>query len=102
MEERALRNYEKYFDKPEGSVTIAEIEAMPGGVEEWSKEDVLEIVVGSKESSLKRKGQVQGYDGAGAINQSNFVDETDYAGTPGDGIKEGLSLKVPSLAGSLN
>ena len=89
MEERALRNYEKYFNKPEGSATVGEVESMPGGVEEWSKEDVLDIVVGGSDKSMKGDGLAQSYKGAGAINQSTFVEQTtDF--TPRDSA---ISLK---------
>jgi len=43
---RALKNYETYYGKPAGSATIEEVVAAPGGIEEWSKEDVLDIMVG--------------------------------------------------------
>lgn len=81
MEYRALRNYEKYFNREEGSATVGEVESMPGGVEEWSKEDVLDIIVGGSDKSLKGIQQIESYKGAGAINQSNYVDESEFAGT---------------------
>jgi len=37
---------------------------MPGGVEEWSKEDVLDIVVGKADQTT----QPSSYQGVGAIN----------------------------------
>jgi len=50
--QQALKNFEKYFNKPEGTATIEEVEATPGGIEEWCKEDVLDIVVGKGDKRM--------------------------------------------------
>lgn len=55
-------------------MTVAEVEASPGGIEEWSKDDVLDIVVrgGSVSSNMSEAVPMV----VGNINQSDYMDES--------------------------
>jgi len=64
---------------------------MPGGVEEWSKEDVLDIVVGKADQKIPHLG----YQGVGTINETKCAD--DYTESPQDAILEGPPLKPDSF-----
>ena len=69
--DKALTNYEKYFNKPEGTATVEEVEAMPGGIAEWCKDDVLEIMVGSGEDMKNKMGNINASMAASSLGHSS-------------------------------
>lgn len=76
MEQKALRNFCEYHNFDIKDITVQQVKDSPGGIEEWSKDDVLQIVVDnasekrdSKKSPLLA-GQSLNPEFNGAINQS--------------------------------
>ena len=108
--QRALKNYEAYYGKPAGSATVGEVEAAPGGIEEWSKEDVLDIMVdrSSKRTQIldEHKKQIGAINGSETdLTQSNndsYLNLPPKTNPVPDSYHELLNQLKPNMAVTMN